>query len=159
MTKVSSMSATERFWAKVDKSLGDHQCWNWQAAKLQAGYGQFKASSYIMHLAHRFSYELHFGPVPDGMYVCHRCDNPSCVNPAHLFAGEPKDNSGDMVAKGRNRSGILPGALNGNARLSLEQVKAIRNSNVSCRKLAAEYGVGSSQIHRIKQGQAWSKAA
>ena len=88
-----------RFWAKVDKS-GD--CWSWTGAKINWGYGQFRVGKDHM-LAHRCSYEHATGEtIPDGMMVCHRCDVPACVNPAHLFLGTAKDNMQDMLTKGRN---------------------------------------------------------
>jgi hypothetical protein len=89
----------ERFWEKVDKS-GD--CWVWTASKQPAGYGKFvvtKGSSPVN--AHRLSYELEVGPIPNGMQILHRCDNPSCVRPSHLFPGTQSDNMQDMRAKGR----------------------------------------------------------
>jgi len=115
----------ERFWEKVDKS-GD--CWMWIASKLPAGYGVFvvKKGDSPRH-AHRLAYELSVGPIPDGMQVLHRCDNPSCVRPGHLFVGTQKDNMQDMHGKGRwkytprNQSG----EHNPNAILSDAQVKAL----------------------------------
>lgn len=91
----------DRFWARVDKS---GECWVWTGAALPAGYGRWKGAHRLVY-AHRFSWELANGPIPDGMLVCHRCDNPPCVRPDHLFLGTPTDNIRDMNAKGRGRAG------------------------------------------------------
>lgn len=101
----------ERFWDKVDKNgpIPKHcpelgSCWNWLACTDPFGYGVLMIPRPKKHrvCAHRFSYELHIGPIPGGMLVCHHCDNPPCTNPLHLFLGTYLDNNRDMYAKGRD---------------------------------------------------------
>lgn len=92
------MNPLDRFWAQVQKS---NECWLWTGAKqTTGGYGIMHVSN-IRHRAHRFSYELHNGPIPPGLCVLHRCDVPACVNPDHLWTGTRADNTKDMIKKGR----------------------------------------------------------
>lgn len=90
----------ELFWAKVDRR-GPDECWEWTAARSPNGYGRFKPKGMGQKTASRWSYEMHVGPIPDGMQVCHTCDNPPCVNPAHLWLGDHAANAADRDAKGR----------------------------------------------------------
>jgi len=98
-------SSITRFWSKVEKNSitmpsMDTPCWVWTAYCLPKGYGRFKYKN-KMHSVHRLSWEMHNAPIPNNHIVCHICDNPSCVNPEHLFVGTQKDNYDDMVRKGR----------------------------------------------------------
>lgn len=91
------------FWASV--AIAEDGCWNWTGAIGAGGYGSF-GSGYRIGLpqrAHRASWTIHFGDIPDGIFVCHHCDNPPCVRPSHLFLGTVQDNHADMDAKGRRR--------------------------------------------------------
>lgn len=98
------MTVESRFFAKVDKS-GD--CWLWTGVRVSKGYGALKIGGRHgkMVSAHRIAWELNNGKIPPGMHVCHRCDNPPCVRPDHLFLGSPSDNARDMIRKGRGRAG------------------------------------------------------
>lgn len=93
-------AAEERFWSHVDKS---GECWEWIAYRnnSRGGYGRFQPAVGIRKEAHRYAWEITHGPIPDGLYVCHDCDNPSCVRPDHLFLGTQKDNIRDASRKGR----------------------------------------------------------
>lgn len=143
-------------------------CWNWQRGTNGVGYGKFYLSGNRRDgtlkeiLAHRFSYERAHGSIPDGMHVCHRCDNPACVNPAHLFAGTNRENMLDCLRKGRIRYVPHLREQNGNAKLTPEQVSAIKSQFKSgCTKahLARTYGVSERQIKRITDGEQWQEKA
>ena len=93
-------SATERLKARAVEN--ENGCWIWSGNKTAHGYGKMCVNG-VGTAAHRYSYSVHKGPIPDGMFVCHTCDTPSCVNPDHLFVGTPKDNYDDMMKKGRGK--------------------------------------------------------
>ena len=113
----------KRFWNKVIK-VDDNECWSWDAYKLKDGYGRFRLDHRMM-LAHRMSWIIEHGKnIPDGLQVCHACDNPSCVNPTHLFLGTQSENMNDCVDKGR--LGERKGECNRNSRLTKENVVDIR---------------------------------
>lgn len=153
---------TERFWAKVEKR-GPEECWQWTGATNSHGYGQVSTGGKNGRLvrASRFSWELHNGPIPEGMHVCHRCDNPPCVNPAHLFVGTRSDNIRDCWNKGRGRcdGGGRRGSTNGNHRLTEKQVIAIRlaaSEGAAQRALARQYKVSKTLIAYIVRRQIWT---
>jgi len=142
-----------RFWEKVDKG---ESCWQWTAGDNGEGYGRFRHDNQKVG-AHRFSWEFHFGDIPDSMLVCHKCDNPGCVNPDHLFLGTNQDNMNDMVKKGRNK--IRVGAANNKTKLNVEKVKTIRflysKGNHTQRELAKMFGVGQPCIKDIVNRITW----
>lgn len=150
-------SVEERFWEKVDKR-GPDECWEWGATKTRLGYGQLQIDGRSTS-AHRVSWELAYGPIPDGLCVCHHCDNPGCVNPTHLFLGTELDNARDRDCKGRQRSPRLVGERNGQAKLTRKQVLEIRRrykKGVMCqRELGVRYGVTQSMISMIVLGKSW----
>jgi hypothetical protein len=114
----------ERFWEKVDKK-GENECWNWLAFVHPTGYGKIAINRKMYH-AHRISWELTNGKIPEGMFVLHKCDNRKCVNPDHLFLGSNKDNMKDMVNKGRGKHPDNRGERHGLHKLTEENVRKIR---------------------------------
>lgn len=129
--------------------VADSGCWEWSRASTKAGYGVLRIKGKTI-LAHRASHELWVGPIPENHYVCHRCDNPPCMNPEHLFVGTPSENSYDASAKGRHSA---------NPRLSAEDVRAIRDElgqGIVQRRIAERYGVCPQTITNIKTGRQWS---
>jgi hypothetical protein len=153
----------ERFWAKVDKSAGPGGCWLWMASTNNTGYGQTWKDGHKAK-AHRIAWEFCLGPIPTGMLVCHHCDNPICVNPAHLFLGTVADNARDMAAKGRSAFQAHPeraphGERHWGAKLTETQVGAIRSAyaegGVTQQELSLRYGVNESAINEIIHRKAW----
>ena len=145
----------DRFWPKVDKS-GD--CWPWTGTRLPKGYGQFGRGrrGAGMAKAHRISWELHYGPIPEGLCVLHHCDNPPCVRPDHLFLGTQSDNLADMTAKGRRVRHGAAGEANVKARLTWDEVRAIRASaGETGNQLAARYGVTRGEIYNVRSMRTW----
>jgi HNH endonuclease len=138
----------QAFWKYVGKRTG---CWNWKASVGNHGYGQltFLQQKYT---AHRLSWELNRGPIPDGLCVLHHCDNRRCVNPDHLFLGTRAENLVDMTQKGRRARG----ASHGRRRLTESQVKQVLASNESVKTLAQALGVTDSAIYLIKNRQRWA---
>jgi hypothetical protein len=167
MQSVHYRDAQERFWEKVRKI---DQCWEWTGSrKNKYGYGNFNDGQKVVS-AHRFAYETLVGQIPVGLLVCHHCDNPPCVNPAHLFLGTDQDNRDDCVKKGRHnaakgdRNGarkhpeLHAGENNGNAKLTKEQVAEIRAATDRQHLIAERYGVSLPTINRIRCGRYWKRS-
>ena len=137
----------DRFNAKWKKS--DSGCHEWMYSKRGAGYGAMRFNGRDQ-LAHRISWQLVHGEIPAGMLVCHKCDNPSCVNVEHLFLGTQSDNMKDMVAK--NRHPYQQGEAHARAKLQNKDVLKIRDSSMSSSVLAKMYGVTKRTILNVKHG-------
>ena len=145
-------SAIGRFQSKIRVTPG---CWIWTASK-RRGYGAFQVNRTTKRAAHRIAYQLYVGPIAEGLLVCHKCDNPACVNPDHLFLGTDMDNQHDMIRKGRQ---VIPegikGEANFHAKLTEVQVRAIFNDCRASRKIASEYGIGKTIVNNIKAKKKW----
>lgn len=153
----------ERFWAKVDKSAGPVACWEWRGSKKRGGYGTLWVDNHC-RAAHRISWEMAHGAIPPapgyhGTCVCHHCDNPSCVNPSHLFLGTSLDNSADRVRKGRAVAPCRGKWKYGKSKLSASDVQEIREAHAhrtasNC-LLAERYGVTPGTIGHVVRRLTW----
>jgi len=147
----SAATILERY--KVDSN----GCWVWTHGRFQFGHGRIKILGCDLK-AHRISWELHNGPIPEGLFVLHSCDNPPCINPEHLFLGTQQDNIDDMRAKGRQPN--TKGKANGAARLSEEQVMQIktllREGFYTHEEIGAGFEVNRATISQIARGKNWS---
>lgn len=153
-------SLADRFGSKVDKSGGPDACWLWTGHRIPTGYGAIGVGKNTRS-THRLSWELANGPIPEGQHVLHRCDNPPCVNPNHLFLGTHADNVRDMHAKGRSNLNNLHPRMrcetHGSAKLTNAQVREIRTD---CRRgqgsvMARKYGVTRNMIGKIVRREYW----
>lgn len=155
--QASSETLIERI---MDKSIPEPNsgCWLWTAAHNPNGYG-FMWSGSKREYSHRLSYTLFKGPIPSGLNVLHKCDQPACVNPDHLSVGTQSENLRDMVRKGRNTKVALKGSKNPKAKLTDADIAHIRGANKRpgyLYELAAIYGVSRSTICAIRNRRGWT---
>lgn len=144
------ISVEQRFLDKVANTTDPNACWEWNGSRLPTGYGRFWAWGRL-HNAHRVAFLIWVGPIWSDEVVCHRCDNPSCVNPQHLFAGRPADNVRDKMEKGRG----VRGEAVGTSKLQASDVLEIRASPDTGKALAARYGVSRALISLIRNRKVW----
>lgn len=147
----------QRFLEKVNM-LGESDCWNWEGACYSNGYGQIAIALGAKCkrknlLAHRVSYTLYCGEIPDGMVICHTCDNPRCVNPNHLFLGTQQENLADMTSKGRRKYPVDFGGSN--RILNEDSVLEILLSGDTSASLSRKYGVTDAAIRAVRNGITW----
>ena len=149
-------SMESRFWSKVDKN-NIKECWGWTASLNNKGYGQFYTGKTMM-TAHRTSWMLTNGNIPKGLNVLHKCDNPLCVNPEHLFLGTLSDNMQDCRDKGRLVMPNTKGCNHGRSRLTSSDVKEIRDlaSVMYQREISGIYGISRGAIGRIIRRELWT---
>ncbi|MCZ2077881.1 MAG: HNH endonuclease [Bryobacterales bacterium] len=149
------MTYRQKFWKQVKVGNPD-ECWEFQSKLYRNGYGNFRMNRFGV-LAHRLSYFLMHGAFPEGLSVCHHCDNRKCVNPHHLFLGTAKDNMQDMVRKGRNNP--PRGEKCGMSKLTNEDISEIRRlygKGMMLKDIAQKYPVDAVQISRIVSGKRWA---
>ncbi|MBA3727566.1 MAG: HNH endonuclease [Armatimonadetes bacterium] len=138
-----------RFARMAPPSGGPDDCWEWTRSLSKTGYGKMGSTP-----AHRIAWKVTFGDIPDCLHVLHKCDNRACVNPAHLFLGTHQDNMRDMMAKGRQTRTI--GEKNPRAKLTVDQVLAIRADVRMGTVIAKEYRVTPTTVCQIKKRKSWS---
>lgn len=164
----------ERFWAKVEKDEGENACWNWIGCRVKTKYGlkyglfQWKGR---LRPAHCVSWEIENGPIPRGLWILHKCDNPPCIRPSHLFKGNHEANMADMVAKNRQARGSKVGypshrshenrqmgEKHSFAKLTAEQAQQIpllRQQSLSQYEIARHFGVSRSTVQQVLRGASW----
>lgn len=153
-----------RFWANVDKDgpVPGHRpelgkCWVWKLSLNRTGYGQFSIN-HLQHLAHRISYQIEFSALVMNKLICHKCDNPKCVRPSHLFSGNHAENSLDMIEK--NRTNPPLGERCAAAKLTwmdIQKIKTLLERKVSQTKISKQFSVDQSIISKIKTGKIWKQ--
>jgi hypothetical protein len=153
------VSAIDRYLSRVTKAA---DCWSWNGAKSGQGYGVIRCSETNRNIfIHRLSYSHFNGPIPDGMNVLHKCDNPECSNPEHLFIGTQKDNVLDMMQKGRKPPVVgLKGQLSPRSKLTWEEVRQIKkmlSDGQTCAGISRKFGVTPENISAIKLGKTWKE--
>lgn len=148
---------SQRFESHVVMGNTPNDCWQWRGRPDKDGYGKIYDASRGKKLrAHRVSYEIHVGPIPEGQWVLHACDNPPCTNPLHLFLGDNILNTADKMAKGRHS--VLRGEDTSWKKLQESDVRQIYNqviSGVPVRTVANNFGVGKDNVFAIMKGRSW----
>lgn len=155
---VIGVSEQRRFWDKVSIPSGD-DCWDWFGTKNESGYGNLIIGGRggKMMKSHRLSWLINRGDIGEGLCVLHKCDNPACVNPKHLFLGTKKDNTRDMIAKGRNSPPPHSyGENHHHAKFDKSVALSIRNDSRPASALSKIYGVCEETIYRIKNRKTWA---
>ncbi|MFZ2190074.1 MAG: HNH endonuclease signature motif containing protein [Candidatus Magasanikiibacteriota bacterium] len=148
MSRPFNKESFDQKWKEVESG-----CWEWQATRNQDGYGRVKRMN-VLCSAHRVSYELYVGPL-QGLHVLHKCDNPCCVNPAHLFLGTHKENQEDKAKKKRGVGNSMPGVTHPAHKLTEEDVREIKSSLESSKSLMQKFNVSQSLILLLKANKRW----
>lgn len=154
---LSELDRFEKWYSKQPNG-----CWAWLGSVLKnkktsqkEWHGQWRNSSGEHELSNRAAWRLYVGVIPTGAFVLHRCDNPKCVNPEHLFLGSQTDNMNDMWDKGRSRPGVSHGSNHGMSKLTESQVKEIRESKEAGTAIAKRFGMSTTTIYDIRNRKIW----
>lgn len=150
--QLHGLSLAER-WAAYVPDRGEG-CWEWSGFRDPNGYGRLNIGN-VPKLAHRISWELHRGEITSADHILHRCDNPSCVRPEHLFKGDHALNMADKMAKKRHRYGVSRGEANPHSRLTEDQVKEIRASTGASERVGLLYGISGRNVRDIRNRKSW----
>ena len=142
----------ERLLGRV--SLSAKGCWEWRGSLDSSGYGHIGIAAGRNAKAHRVSYQIHRGQIPEGLMVCHKCDNRICVNPDHLFLGSHQDNMADRDLKRRSAAG----ERNGMSKITREIAAYIKHSPLSERAIARELGLHRGTVNAVRAGRTWKDA-
>lgn len=148
-------SEKKRFLLRVGKATPTG-CTEWTGALKKKWHGQWRNAEGGIELTHRAAWRLFVGPIPEGMYVLHKCDNPACVNPKHLFLGSQSDNLKDMWTKDRAKPGVSLGEKHGMSKLTADLVLEIRSSTESGASLARRMGVTQTTISEVRRRKTWN---
>lgn len=143
-----------KFWRHINVAETINECWPWVGKLWPNGYGTVMFSGHAIG-SHRLAYFFVYGDIPDGLLVLHHCDNRPCCNPFHLYAGNSKQNADDCWGRGRGVQNVFHGIEHGMAKLSDEQVIEIRQSCESHSEISIQYGIGKTQVGRIKRLEQW----
>jgi hypothetical protein len=155
----SKLNYKEKFWTYVDKK-SNNKCWEWKKSLTKTGYGKYWYNNKC-HLSHRLAYIFAFGNIPQNKFVCHKCDNPKCCNPNHLFLGTPKQNTDDMIRKQRqqNYSNVLYGENHPRAKLNNNDIKEIRflhkNKLMKVKEIAKKFNISIPTLECIIYNKTW----
>lgn len=151
----NDLTPEQRFELRVNRNCANG-CWEWIGPTSNHGYGGLNVNGRRM-VASRYSYEKYIGPIPEGLFVCHKCDNPPCVNPDHLFLGTSAENTRDRDRK--NRGAHNYGETNGAHRYTAETMLAIKadveSGRATKRSIAAKFGVCYETVMRVAHGRTW----
>lgn len=146
----------EYFYSKVEIPINQNECWIWKGYKDRGGYGRIGVNHKRFIGVHRYSYEINIGLIPDGLCVCHTCDNKLCVNPKHLWLGTSQENTADKINK--NRQSRIFGEKNHFSKLKEAEVKKIKeliSNGKDNREIAKLFNVTHSNISAIRVGKSW----